>query len=232
MLFTSLLCISLLFAARGVSADSTGGMYFDSGVHLMCPVNETYDCNHIPIYLTFDGVGGGIDYNLTYNLDNVNVGAIPLVMNGSAINAPASFLSEYVGSVNLAELSNGNHRLTIYLEANRYQGNAGGPFKPKVTSNGTVYYCASYVDAVDFYVNTTAVLTPLIHSQLPKTAQVVASQINQTASPTNTPTPTPIPTAESYSTTPIVIAILILVAVDLSLGILAFIKKSDVKPKN
>jgi hypothetical protein len=66
------------------------------------------------------------------------------------------FLSEAIGSVSLPELSNGEHHLTIYVVANVYQGNAGGAFKPKISSNGTVYYSASYADTVNFYIDAAA----------------------------------------------------------------------------
>lgn len=226
-LFVSLFCISVIFCAHAVSADSTDGIFFDSGVYLLCPVNQTYNCNHIPLYLTFDGVGGGIDYNLTYNLDDMYSGPIPLVMNGPATHAPLHFLSEYIGSVNLPQLSNGEHHLTIYVVANVYHANAGGAFKPKISSDGTVYYSASYADTVNFYID--AAPSPNNASPRNETHTTDIIHLNQTADfSKSSPTPTPSPPAETSPTTPIIVAIVVLVTVDSGLGILAYLKKRKI----
>ena len=61
--------------------------------------------------------------------------------------------------MNLPELSEGKHRLTIYTEADIYNNGLfnfpGSVFKPKINSDGTVYYSASYDDTVYFYIDST-----------------------------------------------------------------------------
>ncbi len=223
LLFVSLFSVSLVFGAHVVSADSTGGIFFDSGVYLICPVNQTYTCNHIPLYFTFDCVGGGIDYNLTYDLDGQYSGPIPLVMNGSATHAPKAFLSEAIGQVNLPELSNGEHRLTIYVVANVYHANAGGAFKPKISSDGTVYYSASYADTVNFYINATT--PPSISILSPQNQTYIGNSQTANFSITNQ---TPTPYSPAQPSQPITIVIVILVVVDLGLGMLAYLKKRKI----
>jgi len=101
------------------------------------------------------GISGSIDYTLNYSIDGKYNGPIPLVINYEGLHV----ITQGTGLVNLPELSEGKHRLTIYTEADIYNNGLfnfpGSVFKPKINSDGTVYYSASYDDTVYFYIDST-----------------------------------------------------------------------------
>ena len=147
-----LLLVSLAMGVHVVKADSTNSVSFSGGVTLLSPVNTTYNSNFLTLNVNF-GWGEGLQCSLNYSIDGNYGGPILLVLNNPVfgeIICPAN------GMVQLPELSEGSHCLTIYEEANLndYHGAnpPGAPFKP--TGPGSADYYAAWVDTVDFSIST------------------------------------------------------------------------------
>jgi len=159
-LFISVLLVSLAAGIHIVKADSNDYISFSGGLTIFSPINETYNSNFLTLNLTF-GCGAGIQCSLNYSLDGKYEGPIPLVFNNST-----GFQLIYLatGLVQLPELSKGSHRLTIYVEGYLYDYHGanppGAPFKP-TTPNGSDYV-ASWVDTVDFTIDSSVVAPPSV----------------------------------------------------------------------
>jgi hypothetical protein len=97
---------------QNVVADSSGPIHFSDGVTLLSPVNATYNVRTLLLNYTF-GIGW-IHYSLNYNIDDIYSGPMPYtVINGDETHV----VYHTKGSVQLPELSEGSHKLTISLEA-------------------------------------------------------------------------------------------------------------------
>jgi hypothetical protein len=153
--FASLFLVSLVLDAHVVKADSNNAITFSGGVSLFSPVNRTYASPNLPLNLTLACSTSGFNFSLTYDIDGKYSGSIPLV-----INPPQDWwsITTYgIGFVNLPELSEGKHRLTIYTEADEElysRTEPFGAFKPKMTAadGGTIFY-VSYADTVYFTID-------------------------------------------------------------------------------
>jgi hypothetical protein len=134
-----------------VSADSNEGIRFSSGVYLISPINKTYNSNFLTLNLTF-GWGLGIQCSLNYSIDGKYEGPIPLVFNNPT---ELHVVNLATGLVQLPELSEGSHRLTVYVEGDLYDYHGanppGAPFKP-TTPNGSDYV-ASWANTVYFAID-------------------------------------------------------------------------------
>ncbi len=105
-----LLLVSPAMGVHVVKADSTDSVSFSGGVTLLSPVNTTYNSNFLTLNVNF-GWGEGLQCSLNYSIDGNYGGPIPLVLNNPVfgeIICPAN------GTVQLPELSDGSHCLTIY----------------------------------------------------------------------------------------------------------------------
>ena len=111
--FTLILAGLLLVSAQPVMADTVGPLRFKYGVTIYSPVNTTYNSRNILFNYTF-AVGMGMHYSLNYMLDGNLVEPMPY----SVIN-PQELHVVYlaIGQVQLPELSEGTHSLTISLQA-------------------------------------------------------------------------------------------------------------------
>lgn len=163
----SLLLLAVLVCPQTVGAQADSGVQYSSGVHLYSPLNTTYTSSTVPINLTFDM---GIPSELNYTLDGVYSGDIPLTyVNGSEV----LYLSDYTGIVELPQLEDGTHCLTITVDAelNDYHG-ANPPGEPFVATNpeGT-NFSAVWVHTIYFTIDTA------------------------TSAPTQSATPSPTPTS-------------------------------------
>jgi hypothetical protein len=165
-------------------ANSDDHVYFSSGVNLFSPLNKTYSSRFLILNLTF-GAGLGLKHSLTYNIDGKYEGAIPLVAknpNELHVINPTS------GILELPELSEGSHCLTIYVVSGIYDYHGanppGAPFKP--TFPGSADYVASWSHSVYFYIDSgerTPGSTPPKTSDLPpenKTYKLTLSIENKT----------------------------------------------------
>ena len=147
-----MLLASLAMGVNVVKADSSDSMSFSGGVTIYSPVNTTYNSNFLTLNVSF-GWGAGSQCSLNYSIDGNYGGPIPLTFGNTT---GFQLIGSATGLVQLPELSEGLHRLTIYEEANLkdYHGAnpPGAPFKP--TSPGSADYYAAWVDTVDFTINT------------------------------------------------------------------------------
>lgn len=92
-----------------VRADST-----DSGVTIFSPANMTYYYKNLVLNLSLHNAGilGGVDpgISMNYSIDGLYNGSVPLKSNGVL-----HLMTDAVGTVDLPELPEGSHHLTIYL---------------------------------------------------------------------------------------------------------------------
>ncbi len=148
VLLISLTVAYLPYPVRAESAESIG---FDSGATLFSPVNTTYSSRFLTLNLTL-GAGLGVRYSLNYSLDGKYGGPIPLV---AKTPAEMHVINTMIGSVDLPELSEGSHRLTVNELSGIYDyhgANApGAPFKPAFPCSSD--YIASWTHTVYFTIN-------------------------------------------------------------------------------
>jgi hypothetical protein len=156
-LFLCMLALSVVASVHTVKADSSSPIGYAGGLTLISPVNETYNSNYLTLNINLT-CGAGIQFLLTYNIDGTIKGVIPLTYNG-----PGGFqlFAVETGTVQLPQLPNGTHQLTIYELAslNNYHGAnpPGSPFQP--TSLGSDNYTVSWTDTAYFSINATATQT-------------------------------------------------------------------------
>jgi hypothetical protein len=97
-----------------LKTESASYIHFDSGITIFSPLNTTYYSTNPILNLTLysAGIMGSLDGQITmsYSIDGINIGYVPLKSNGEL-----HVVSTAVGTVNLPELSNGQHTLTIRL---------------------------------------------------------------------------------------------------------------------
>jgi hypothetical protein len=99
-----------------VRADSADFISFDSGVTIYSPINRTYSSRYLTLNLTLYSAGtmGSIDpgISMNYDIDGIYNGPVPLNIDNPGLHV----VTGGVGIVNLPELPEGSHCLTIYLE--------------------------------------------------------------------------------------------------------------------
>lgn len=146
ILVLPLLIASFAIDIHFVNAKSDSLIVYSGGVTLYSPVNTTYTSNFLTLNLSF---AAGLPCSLKYNIDGTYEDTLPLVANPST---GFHIITYETGIVQLPQLSEGSHCLTIYEEAdlNDYHGAnpPGAPFKG--ASPGSANYVASWVDTVDF----------------------------------------------------------------------------------
>ncbi len=148
--------VSLSTQSNSVKAESGEHIAFSSGLTVYSPVNRTYNVNLLTLNLTF-GSGAGLQRFLNYSIDGKYQGPIPLTFNGTA---GFELVGLGYGLVQLPELPNGPHVLTVNVEAylNDYYGNPpGAPFKPVAPNSSD--YVASWVHTIYFTVNASEVIS-------------------------------------------------------------------------
>jgi hypothetical protein len=157
---------------------------------LYSPVNTTYYSNFLSLNLSF-GWGAGMHCKLNYNIDEQVSGLIPLTYNDSSSQG-FQMIAQENGYIQLPELSNGSHQLTINIEAdlNDYRGAnpPGAPFKQ--TAPDSANWVATWVDTVDFMINSNKSAQPVSTSTLYKHSAPSISNLsieNTTYNTTNIP---------------------------------------------
>ncbi len=141
-LFLILLSTSILVS----EAESISG----SVIKIVSPTSSTYNCRVLLLNVTF--TYGGLRYDLTYNLDRVTKGSIPMGEYRSPDNE-VHLINTVYAWVNLPELSDGPHSVTVTLVASLHYGGGGKPnavFQP--ISPGSSEYSATWSDTVQFSV--------------------------------------------------------------------------------
>jgi len=160
MLVTSfaLLLAGLLFASvQPIMAGTVGPLRFKDGVTVHSPVNAVYNSKNILFNYTF-AVGMGMHYSLNYMLDGSEAQPMPYsVVNPQELHVVYSAL----GQVQLPELPEGAHSLTISLEASFGKNDI-----------------RSYSDTIYFTIDTNA--PDVILDTLPPKITIQSPQTNQT----------------------------------------------------
>ena len=120
-------------------------------MRIVNPTSSTYDSRSLVLNVTF--TYGGLRYNLTYTLDGQNGGAIPMGEYRPPNNELHMINTAYAW-VDLPELSDGPHSVTVTLVASVHYsggGKPGAPFQP--TSPNSSEYSATWTDTVHFNIN-------------------------------------------------------------------------------
>ena len=173
-----------------VRADSSDSIHFiDAGLTIYSPVNMTYNYRDLTLDLTvpvWSMMGMPYNVSMNYTVDGIYNGPVPL-RNITPSDAPpiATKVGYGAGNVDLPELPDGSHYLTIYLFGLNMR-NHDPQFK-------------SYVYTINFSIddqNSIFIPTPS-----------PASTLTPSPSPSLTPTPTPTPilspsSSQSPSTSP------------------------------
>ena len=114
----------LLVSVQPVEAETLGPLrLFKDSIIVYSPINAIYNSKNILFNYTF-AISIGMHYSLNYTLDGSEASPMPV----SVIN-PQELHVVYlaVGQVQLPELSEGTHSLTISLEKTSF-GGKGHPF--------------------------------------------------------------------------------------------------------
>lgn len=121
-----------------------------SVIKIVSPTSSTYNCRVLLLNVTF--TYGGLRYDLTYNLDGVTEGSIPMGEYRSPDNK-IHLINTVYAWVTLPELSDGPHSVTVTLVASVHYSGGGKPnavFQP--ISPGSSEYSATWSDTVQFSV--------------------------------------------------------------------------------
>ncbi len=147
-LLAFVLLVSLSISIPIVKTESVSG----SVVRIVSPTSSTYDSRLLLLNVTF--TYGGLRYDLTYNLDGVTEGSIPMGEYRPP-NNEVHLINTVYAWVNLRELSDGPHLVTVMLVAYVHYTGGGKPRAPfQPTSPGSSEYSASWSDTVQFNVDT------------------------------------------------------------------------------
>jgi hypothetical protein len=152
----------LLIGLQPVLGSTVGPVYLSDGVTVFSPVDTTYNTKNILFNYTV-AVGMGMHISLNYTLDGSLTGALPYtVINPNELHV--FYLAR--GQVQLSELSEGQHTLTIsfYTDFNFYKN------------------VNSYVDTIHFIVDLSA--SDVVLDATPPNIIIQTPQTNQTYSGT------------------------------------------------
>ena len=158
-----------------------------SVVKIVSPTSATYDRRILLLNVTF--TYGGLRYDLTYDLDGVLEGSIPMGEYRPP-NNEFHLINTVFAWVTLPELSDGPHSVTVTLVARVYYSGGGKPsavFQP--TSPGSSEYSATWQDTVRFSVTTDDPYEPQPQPVVDRTPPEISnlSVDNQTYPPSEVP---------------------------------------------
>ena len=189
-----------------VEADSTDSIRFDSGVTVFSPQNTTYYYSSLVLNLSLYGAGimGGLDpqISMNYNIDGAYNGSVPLKSNGEI-----HVVTRAIATINLPEVPDGSHHLTIYL-----YGLNQRTHEPKYLS---------YVNTIYFSTASNPALSPT-----PTSSPTSSPSPTLTQSPASTPsvtvTSTSTPLIPEFSSWTILLSLIIMA---LLAGLFVYFKK-------
>ena len=147
--FLSVILFSLLAGLLVVEASSEPSFPFSNGILISSPSNRTYTSRVLILNVSFGGlVGATINHSLTYSLDGIYSGPIPLTPH---YPEKLSFQGSFTGTLILPELPKGSHSITIFAEHNIYNFTENGIYYDKITQleNNTVYFTISDIIPVN-----------------------------------------------------------------------------------
>jgi hypothetical protein len=88
---------------------------FSSGINIIEPNNTTYSPETLTLKINLTAlINYDINYFITYSLDGNSNDIIPIEIAPSANHSNNPYVGIITGSVNLPELSEGYHRITVY----------------------------------------------------------------------------------------------------------------------
>jgi len=152
----------LLIGLQPVLGSTVGPVRLSDGVTVYSPVNAVYNSKNILFNYTF-AVGMGMHYSLNYMLDGSEAQAMPYsVVNPQELHVVYSAL----GQVQLPELPEGTHTLTISLEASFGRDD--------IRSYSDTIYFTIDTNAPDVILDTSP---PKITIQSPQTNQTYAGTV-------------------------------------------------------
>jgi hypothetical protein len=179
-LLVSLMVTSCPYPVR---ADSIDFISFDSGVTIFSPINMTYNSRHLTLNLTLFSAGsmGGIDsgISMNYSIDGIYNGPVPLEVSNPGIH----IITNGAGIVDLPELPEGSHCLTIYL-----LGLNQKYYEPRYLS---------YVNTVYFIIDDTNSTPIPTYSATTLATSSPSPTMVPTSTPISTNTPSPSPSSET-----------------------------------
>jgi hypothetical protein len=113
LIFISILLFSSAAGLTTVKADSIFPVLI-SPVHIDSPINRTYTSDSLTLNVSFSGFCfSSIQHSLTYSLDEKDMGAMQIVPHyPDYLSVQAGFTA----SVQLPQLSKGQHIITVYAE--------------------------------------------------------------------------------------------------------------------
>src|SRR3990172_5195742 len=147
----SVLLVSLAASIHIVKADSNDYISFSSGITLFSPINRTYNSQYLTLNLTLHSAGsmGSIEsrMSMSYSIDGEYKGSVPLVVSNPGVH----IVTNGAGLVDLPELPEGSHSLTIYLEG----------FIPRYHEPRFLSYVDTVYFAIDFTPPNISILSPV-----------------------------------------------------------------------
>jgi len=133
-------------------SDTDEHISYGSGTTVYSPLNTTYTTDTILLNITFN-LGLGVQCSLNYSLDGQQQCPIPLVQQDTQIHIS----NRHKGIVELPELSDGSHCLTVHVFAaiNDFHGATppSAPFEPAYP--GSFDYIAKWDHTIWFTVDAT-----------------------------------------------------------------------------
>jgi hypothetical protein len=141
-----LVLFSVTFAVQIVKVTKAAAPFF-SGISIISPNNMTYSLEPLTLKINLTAlVNYDINYFMTYSLDGNNNNTIDDYKIGPPANPPSDphvgipYVGVITGSMPLPELSEGFHRITVYVDCRYYSGN---PTPLTASYGNTVYFTVS-----------------------------------------------------------------------------------------
>ena len=187
--------IAIAFLPHQIRAESGESIGLDSGATLFSPANTTYNSGFLTLNLTL-GAGLGVQYSLNYSIDGKYGGPVPLVAKNPA---EMHIINMMDGSVELPELFEGSHYLTVYELSGIYGYHGANPLGPpfKPASPGSADYVASWTHTVYFTINSPSKPSPS-PSPTPAPSAAPSLSLSSTASPSLYPRTSPAGVQEHF----------------------------------
>jgi hypothetical protein len=111
---------SVMFGVKVVNI-AKASLPITSGIKIISPTNATYSPGLLTLKVSVNAlVARNINYSMAYSLDGKNNNTIPVAIQ----TRPKSFIGIITGLVPLPELSEGSHRITVYLKCDYPNNNS------------------------------------------------------------------------------------------------------------
>lgn len=138
-----ILLVALFSSVSFVKADivATNGIQLTYAPYIVFPSNATYNYEVLTLNVSFPAfIMGNDNFSMTYNLDGNNNETIDLQEHYFSMLHQPQNKSYIDSSVTLPELSEGSHRLTVYLVCNYVTWDSSGSNYQTYFDNQTVFF--------------------------------------------------------------------------------------------